>query len=228
MRSFFLGVLSFSAMSISARTVRAETRTETQYWTAAFLTARITGDKAEPGLNAWFDVHGRFGSDRTVAIVRPGLGYRFTELLSGWVGYAWVPTWLDDGPTVHEHRVWEQGIVQGKEGFLRYQVRPRLEQRFREGQDDVGHRFRLFLRANLRVTEEVPLDVALWAEVFLGLNETAWGQVAGFDQNRGFIGLGYTLGPARLEAGYLNVTAHRLDGTWVIQHNPMLALFVAL
>ena len=228
MQRLLFGGLIFSTV-FGLRTARAETRTETQYWTAAFLNARITGEKAaDPGLSGWFDLHGRFGADRTVAIVRPGLGYRFSALVSGWAGYAWVPTWIEDAPTIHEHRIWEQGLVQGTEGILRYQIRPRLEQRFRQGQGDVGHRFRLFLRSNLRVMDDLPLDIAIWDEVFLGLNETAWGQVGGFDQNRIFIGPAYTFGPARLEAGYLNVVQHRFDGSWLIQHNPMLALVVSL
>jgi hypothetical protein len=229
MLRFLLVTAVISAMALGASSARAETRTETQYWTAAFLTARITGEKtADPGLSGWFDLHGRFGEDRTTAIVRPGLGYRFSGLLSGWAGYAWVPTWIDDAPTSNEHRIWEQGIIQGTEGILRFQIRPRFEQRFRQGQDDVGLRFRLFVRSNLRITEEVPFDVAIWDEVFLGLNETGWGQVGGFDQNRIFVGPAYTLGPARLEAGYLNVVQRRADGSWLVQHNPMLAVVVSL
>jgi hypothetical protein len=229
MRRFLLTSAVISAMAFEASSARADTRTETQYWTAAFLTARITGEKpADPGLSGWLDVHGRFGEDRTTAIVRPGLGYRFSALLSGWAGYAWVPTWIDDAPTIKEHRIWEQGIIQGTEGILRFQIRPRFEQRFRQGQDDVGLRFRLFVRSNLRITEEVPLDAAIWDEVFLGLNETGWGQVGGFDQNRIFVGPAYTLGPARLEAGYLNVVQRRADGSWLVQHNPMLVVVVSL
>jgi len=229
MRRFLLGGAVISEMSFGAGAARAETRTETQFWTAAFLNARITGEKAaDPGLSGWFDVHGRFGEGRTTAIVRPGLGYRFSGLVSAWAGYAWVPTWPDDAPAINEHRIWEQGLIQGNEGILRYQIRPRLEQRFRQGQDDVGHRFRLFARSNLRVTDEVPLDVAIWDEVFFGLNETAWGQVGGFDQNRIFVGPAYTLGPARIEAGYLNVVLHRPDGSWLVQHNPMLTVVVSL
>ncbi|MET0594786.1 MAG: DUF2490 domain-containing protein [Polyangiaceae bacterium] len=227
MRNFlFLGALC--AVMFGLRAANADTRTETQYWTAAFLTARITGEKAaDPGLSGWFDLHGRFGEDRTTAIVRPGLGYRFSGLVSGWAGYAWVPTWIDDAPTIQEHRIWEQGIVQGAEGILRYQIRPRFEQRFREGQDDVGLRLRLFLRSNLRLTDELPLDIAIWDEVFVGLNETAWGQVGGFDQNRIFVGPAYTFGPARLEAGYLNVVIRRPGGSWVVQHNPLVAVVVS-
>jgi hypothetical protein len=218
-----------STMVLGVRTVRAETRTETQYWTAAFLTARITGERADdPGVSGWLDVHGRFGEDRTVAIVRPGMGYRFSALVSAWLGYAWVPTWVDEAPTIQEHRIWQQAILQGTEGILRYQARPRLEQRLREGQDGTGFRFRLLLRANLRLMDEVPLDVASWDELFFGLNETPWGQVRGFDQNRVFLGLSYALGPVRAEAGYLNVAIHRLDGSWLIQHSPMLSLFVTL
>ena len=228
MRKLLLLGAAFSLV-FGLRTANAETRTETQYWTAAFLTARLTGEKAaDPGVSAWFDLHGRFGEDRTTLLVRPGLGYRFSGLVSAWAGYAWVPTWIDDAPAIQEHRVWEQGIVQGTEGILRYQIRPRFEQRFRQGQDDVGLRFRLFLRSNLRVTGELPLDVAIWDEAFFGLNETAWGQVSGFDQNRIFVGPAYTFGPARVEAGYLNVVVRRLDGSWLIQHNPLVAVVVAL
>ena len=229
MRRFLLGGAVAAALTLGHGAARADTRTETQYWTAAFVTARITGEKAsEPGLSGWFDLHGRFGQDRSSAIVRPGLGYRFSGLVSGWLGYAWVPTWIDDAPTVNEHRIWEQGILQGTEGMLRYQIRPRLEQRFRQGQDDVGHRFRLFARTNWRLTSDLPLDVAIWDEAFFGLNETAWGQVGGFDQNRIFVGPAYTVGPARFEAGYLNVVVHRLDGSWLVQHNPMLAAVISL
>ena len=229
MQRLFLTTFLGSAILLAAHDVRAETRTETQYWTAAFLTARITGEtSAQPGLSGWFDVHGRFGDDRTVAIVRPGLGYRFSALASVWLGYAWVPTWIDDAPAIQEHRIWNQAIFQGTEGLLRYQIRPRLEQRLRQGQDGVGFRFRLFGRANLRFVDEVPIDVAVWDELFFGLNETSWGQVGGFDQNRAFLGLSSTFGPARVEAGYLNVAVHRLDGSWLIQHNPMVSLFVTL
>jgi hypothetical protein len=229
MRGHLFGTLFVGAIFFAARTTRAETRAETQYWTAAFLTARVTGEKAtDPGISGWFDAHGRFGEDRTVAIVRPGIGYRLSALVSGWVGYAWVPTVIDDAPTVHEHRIWQQALFQGKEGVLRFQIRPRVEQRFRRGEDDIGLRFRLFLRSNLRLTDRAPLDIALWDEVFFGLNETRWGQVGGFDQNRIFVGLAYTFGPARLEAGYLNAAIHRPDGSWLIQHNPTLAVVVAL
>jgi hypothetical protein len=229
MKRLFFGSLFVSAMLLAPRPVRGETRTETQYWTAAFLTARITGETpAEPGMSGWFDVHGRFGEDRSVAIVRPGLGYRFSGFVSGWVGYAWVPTWVDEAPTIHEHRIWQQAILQGTEGILRYQIRPRVEQRLREGQDDVGLRFRLFVRANFRLMDQVPLDVATWDELFFGLNETTWGQVGGFDQNRVFLGLSYTFGAIRTEAGYLNVAIHRLGGSWLIQHNPMISLSITL
>jgi len=229
LRSLLFGAFFVATMVLGPRTVRADTRTETQYWTAAFLTARVTGEApADPGLSAWLDVHGRFGEDRTVAIVRPGMGYRFSALVSAWLGYAWVPTWIDEAPTIQEHRIWQQAILQGTEGILRYQARPRFEQRLREGQDGTGFRFRLMVRANLRVTDRLPIDLALWDEVFVGLNETTWGQVGGFDQNRVFLGPSYAVGPVRAEAGYLNVVSHRLDGSWLIQHNPMLSLFVTL
>jgi hypothetical protein len=48
---------------------------------------------------------------------------------------------------------------------------------------------------------------------FIGLNGTRWGQVEGFDQNRGFLGL--SVNPARfarIEAGYLALRINRGPG----------------
>lgn len=45
----------------------------------------------------------------------------------------------------------------------------------------------------------------LWDEVFVRLNSTTPSARFGFDQNRGFAGLGYTFSEkARVEIGYMN------------------------
>lgn len=227
-RRTITAALAAAAFTLTAGSARAETIHETQQWAALAVTARLTGEADAPGLSGWLDEHVRNTPDRTTFILRPGLGYRFTSALSAWAGYAWVPTILEDAPTIHEHRAWQQGIVQGRAGRLLLQGRPRLEQRFRDGEDEVGLRARLFGRMNVRVVESAAIDVALWDEIFLGLNDTAWGQEAGYDQNRAFVGPAWTSGPVRFELGYLNVAQRRPDATWLVAHNVSLWAFVSL
>ncbi|MCZ7683053.1 MAG: DUF2490 domain-containing protein [Sandaracinaceae bacterium] len=82
-----------------------------------------------------------------------------------------------------------------------------LEQRLRtEGDVDVGLRLRLMARVQAPITRSRELLVVVWDEAFVGLNDTAWGQRGGFDQNRFFVGVGWQVIPAqlRLELGYTN------------------------
>ena len=45
----------------------------------------------------------------------------------------------------------------------------------------------------------------MWDEVFVNLKSTDWGTVQGFDQNRGFVGIGYRFNPNILtEIAYMN------------------------
>ncbi len=145
-----------------------------------------------------------------LGIVRPALGLRITPDVSVWAGYAWIPTYLDEGEPrlLNEHRPWQQVLYQGTVGPLSLQFRPRFEQRFREGQSDVAFRLRFFGRFQARLTQGIPLVFAATDEVFVALNDAAWGPKAGYDQNRLFLGLGYGTTP-RVEAGYLSVVIRK-------------------
>lgn len=206
----------------------ATTESEFQAWSALAVTAKLGDPERPTGPSLWLDEHFRDAPGRTVFILRPALGYRFTKLVSGWLGYAWIPTLRDDDATLHEHRIWQQAIFQGKVGPFTLQARPRFEQRFRQDDSDVGGRARLFLRGMWRFAEKVPLDLVAWDELFIGFNDTDWGQRAGYDQNRAFIGPAVTFGEVRLEAGYLNVVQRRPDESILIQHNLSLWAFIAL
>jgi hypothetical protein len=64
--------------------------------------------------------------------------------------------------------------------------------------------------------------------VFFAFNDTAWGQQAGFDQNRAFAGVGWFLDDAvRLEAGYMNRLVHRRDAPDPVHHAVMVNLFAS-
>lgn len=200
---------------------------ETQAWSALFVTVKDPSpEAAKTGFSGWFDLHARRGPSSTTTIIRPGVGYRLSKLTSLWAGYAYVGTYADGKPNTYEHRAWQQAIFAGNIGPLSLQLRPRLEERFRAGEDP-AFRARLFGRANIALWNEGPLSIATWDEVFVQLHTTSWKAPGGFDQNRLFLGLGFTQGAMRLEAGYLTVVVRRADESLLHQQNVALMGFLA-
>jgi hypothetical protein len=183
--------------------VQAQDRAEFQSWTAVMTTGTLLDTKPSPAV--WLDTHARRGNAGSLLIVRPALGVEFADWISAWAGYAWIPVFADeDSNPVHEHRAWQQAILQHKIEGWSLQSRTRFEQRFSEAGDDVGFRLREFVRASWQPDKETPVGAVLWDEIFVGLNETDWGAPQGFDQNRLFVGPFVQLAPwARLEVGYL-------------------------
>ncbi len=109
---------------------------------------------------------------------------------------------------------------------LSLQSRTRFEQRFHRSGGDVGFRLRQFVRANWRPSAKVPIGVAFWDEIFVGLNDTDWGAPSGIDQNRAFLGPFLQMTPwARLEAGYLFVYLDRASDLYA--HVVAVNLFVS-
>lgn len=178
---------------------------EFQVWNAAF-TQFSAGEKVK----LWFDGHARRRSESTLFIVRPALGYRILDSLTGYAGYAWIPIVPDIGDLQNEHRIWQQMIwAHSTDSGWGFAVRPRLEQRFADWGNDVGHRARLFARADF-APEGTDILLVSWDEAFFQLNDTDWGAVGGFDQNRLFLGVGFPSDSGvRFEAGYLNVILNR-------------------
>jgi hypothetical protein len=62
------------------------------------------------------------------------------------------------------------------------------------------------VRLNYRPKESVPVGIAFWDELFVGIQGASWAK-QGIDQNRAFLGLAiYAFGKLfRTEVGYLNV-----------------------
>ena len=198
----------------------AQTRNEFQAWNAGMLTADLGPDQT-PGPALWLDLHVRQGERDRVHIVRPGLGLNVTPYLSLWGGYAWIPVSPDEGSVSHEHRIWQQMVLQFALAHrVKFMSRTRYEQRFSEDGDDVGLRLRQMLRASWQPDPSIPIGVVAWDEIFFGLNDTDWGPEAGFDQNRLFVGPMLRVNSwARFEVGYLlavldrdpDVIAHALS-----------------
>jgi hypothetical protein len=201
----------------------AVARGENQIWNAAVIQAR----NAPTGVTGWFDLHARRRSTSTVVIARPGIGWTFSPALAVHVGYAYIPTLVDAARDTREHRVWQQVIFNHAAGAAaKLQARARLEQRFGSG-DDVGHRVRVFARAQWQPSPSVNLQLVGWDELFLGLNDTDWAAKSGYDQNRLFVGLGTDtkLAGVRVEAGYLSV---HLSGDAPLVHAVAVNLFATI
>ena len=224
----FLALAAIVCSVFHAAAKAQEADSDFQFWNAGVLTGPVNADSR---LLLWFDGHARFrddAGDLGVSIIRPGIGYRLTDRLNLWLGYARVTSHLE-GPNVGEDRIWQQAtfpVARFLGGTL--SARTRIEQRFRNTGSDTGHRYRQFLRWSHRFDGR-DISLVLWDEVFVGLNDTDWGQTDGFDQNRFFIGPAFHIADkVRFEIGYLNNHVGRGPLESQTNHNLSVALFIGL
>jgi hypothetical protein len=165
----------------------------------------------------WLEGQGRFRESGGVpdqSIARTGLGYALGDHISVWLGHAYIAGFPDAGGTDDEHRLWQQLSWSASRPWGDLSSRSRLEQRFLEGVEEAGWRFRELVRFSRPVIEGGPLSYVAWDEVFIHLNTVGPSIQSGFDQNRGFAGFGYAFTKeARAELGYLNqfISTQALD-----------------
>lgn len=224
-RSLRIAILMVCVLGV-ADAASAQTRQDFAIWGALFFTGQVYTDSPSPVF--WLDVQGRQDDAGTVGLFRPGMGLAFAPWGSIWLGYAWIPVWVNEtGERLDEQRVWEQLLLtyRSERGIL-LQSRTRVEQRFLKEESGTAHRFRQFARFNYRPAERLPVGIAIWDEVFVGIEGATWAK-QGFDQNRIFAGLAVYGGSGifRTEVGYLNVYVSR--DTNVINHVLSMNFFVS-
>lgn len=138
-------------------------------------------------------------------LIRPGVGYAVTEHSSLWVGYAHVINFVAAGDNIHEDRAWQQYMWSGATPLGAFTSRSRFEQRWQSNGGETGGRFRQMFKLSWPIPVYPAVSLVGWDEVFVNLNDTNWGARQGFDQNRGFAGIGYrVLPPVLVEIGYMN------------------------
>ncbi|QOJ20929.1 MAG: DUF2490 domain-containing protein [Gammaproteobacteria bacterium] len=171
----------------------------------------------------WAEGQGRFGNDAsqfTQSLIRPGLGYAVTDKIVVWAGYAWAPTCepIQRVGCFNEHRLWQQVTWADNFSFGRLSWRSRFEERFFDhrvpdpGANDVAYRFRQLIKLAVPLTWAHPnLSFIVQDELFIAMNTAHAGWITnGFDQNRGFVGLGYKVNQiATVELGYMNQLINR-------------------
>jgi len=219
-------VFMTAVLLTAAPSAKAQTKDDFAIWTALFFTGQAFHDAKSPTF--WFDAHARRSDAGTLLILRPGLGYAFAPWVSIWAGYAWTPFFLDETSTrVDTQGVWEQ-LTFNYRGAprLALQSRTRFEQFWSDAGSGMFPRFRQFVRANVRPSESVPVGLALWDEVFVGLKAPSWGQT-GFLENRIFAGMAIFGAKKRfrVEPGYMFVNVTR-GSAKLLSHVLAINLFV--
>jgi hypothetical protein len=167
---------------------------------------------------------------------RPGLNYRVNPNLLLTAGYAYTRTYpYGDFPVREafpEHRIYQQALLKHAKQFVTLQQRFRLEQRFIRYPNTLDrswtyqNRFRYMLKADFPIRRK-PDGTRSWYlpiynEVLIGIPPNYGARL--WDQNRLFIGVGYSLGkPGNVEIGYLNQFSGQRNGR-VFEFNSTLAV----
>ncbi|NLY94474.1 MAG: DUF2490 domain-containing protein [Myxococcales bacterium] len=153
-----------------------------------------------------FDVHGaaRRAADVTEARARLGLGVR----LNGWAilsaGYAWAPTFVDEGPDFRENRFFQRLTARFASSRAEVFAEGRLEQRFSPDTVGAGWASSLAARGALRLGP-TGFWVLVEQRAIFQMNDTDSGLTAGLEEHRLFGGFAYDLGPRTiLRFGYMH------------------------
>ncbi len=199
-----------SLMPLALPTASAEVQEDFRLW--GNVTARGNFGIIDSDLKRWrwwMEVQPRSresGKEMDQLLIRPGIGYALTDHSTVWIGYAHVTNYpIIGNDEIEESRIWQQYQWSGPTLLGKFTSRTRFEQRWQENGDDTGGRFRQFFKFNWPFWFHPAASFVAWDEMFVHLNSTDWGARQGFDQNRGFAGLGYRWTPQILsEVGYLN------------------------
>jgi len=155
----------------------------------------------------WLEGQGRWNEDWQhfyQGVVRAALGYSLSDRATLWVGYNFVPTQLQGRPYFAIQELWPGFRYILPTDFGVFMFRTMLDVNFIRG-DDVRFRPRQMFRYLHPFEFDKRFSLVVWDEVFVRVNTTEWGGKAGFDQNRAFVGFGWSFTPElRAELGYMN------------------------
>lgn len=223
-RSFraFLGACTL----LTGAAAHAATAEDEQVWLNLTAMGQISGD-----LIYFAEIQPRFGNDASQAdqtLLRGALGWKLSPDLSVYQGYAHIILPSQGGRDVNEERSFQQiswTIGEPWDGEL--SSRTRLEQRRRSDGSGMGWRLREMLRYEKPLkTDSRAVNALVYAEGFAALNSTDWGQRAGFDQLRSFVGAEVKLmDKSTAEIGYLNQIINQRGGNQRINHVASITLF---
>lgn len=197
---YFFILITFAFVS----NLHAEVEEDGAFW----INLNAQGKLPSDNFNWYAEYQPRWrqeGKHLDVSIIRPAIYYSINENSSVWVGYANVRFHPSGRSSREENRLWQQYLLKFEPVENVYmQSRTRFEQRHFENASDTGYRLRQLFRVSVPI-KATSYSFVFWDEYFLHMNDTDWGAVRGFDQNRAFLGVNAKINPhVALEVGYLN------------------------
>lgn len=158
-------------------------------------------------LRLWLEGQMRWNEDWQhwyQGLVRAALGYSISDRATFWVGYEFVPTQLAGKPYFAQQDLFPAFRYMLPTEYGTLMLRTMVEVNYIRG-DDPRFRPRQMIRFLHPFDFEPRLSLVAWDEIFVRVNSTQWGGPSGFDQNRAFLGFGWTFTPGvRAELGYMD------------------------
>lgn len=178
----------------------------------------------------WLEGQSRWNDDWNhwyQGMARAAVGYSINDHATVWLGYTYLPTQNLGRPFIAQQDVWPAFRYILPTDWGTFMFRTMWETNFLRG-DQVRERPRQMIRFTHPMEFEPKLSLIAWDEVFVRVNTTPWGGKSGFDQNRAFLGLGWTFSPnVRAELGYLNqYIDNNLHTAETMNHLILSSLFI--
>lgn len=154
-------------------------------WSPVYLTFPLSHS-----LIGYMEVNPRFGGDVSELdqiLLRPAIGYKLTDHLSLWQGYAWIGNYQPRFS--EEHRVFQQLLYKRTFPIVKLLSRSRLEERIIDNADGTSVRARTMLRGEFPLWQAPDWAIVVYDEIFVNLNAVGNGPDSGLDQNRFFLGM---------------------------------------
>jgi hypothetical protein len=204
---FRRGVISASAFALlTAASIAAGEEDRPGAWGVVTVGGPLGEPTTRGRWNIGADAQARYfdiGTGISQWLLRPSIGYRYTDGLDLRVGYGRFRTRAAGGLVVNEDRLFQDlalPLVYSASG--EFDVRVRLEQRFVDISSDVAHVLRTRFRYRRPVANS-DYSIEAHYEAFFGLNDTDWTGSSRLAQWRLYLGAGRPVGRVRLELGYL-------------------------
>lgn len=215
--------------SIAASEAHAGSTLEHDFrlWSPVYLTVPLS-----PSFIGYMEVNPRFGDDVSELdqlLLRPAIGYKLSEHVSLWQGYAWIGNYAPR--FIEEHRIFQQLVYSRKFQFVKIFSRSRIEERIIDDADDTAIRARTMLRGDFPIQQFPGWALVLYDEIFVNVNAVGNGPEAGFDQNRFFLGMNHQVSEHfNVDVGYqMQVLNNRQSGlTNQANHVILLQFFINL
>ena len=220
------GALLSASTLLPGAAAHAKTAEDEQVWLNLTAMGPVSGK-----LIFFAEIQPRFGNGASQAdqtILRGAVGWKLSPELSIYQGYGHIVLPSQGGRDVNEERSFQQiSWTIGKPRGGEFSSRTRLEQRWRSDGSGMGWRLREMLRYEKPLKPgSQAVNALVYAEGFAALNSTNWGQRAGFDQLRSFVGAEVKLmGKSTAEIGYLNQLINQRGGNERMNHVASVTLF---